>query len=57
MSEACELTTLMPCLYEAETLRSCIFQARAFLARRGRTGDVVIAELTVTRVCLAAYPW
>jgi glycosyltransferase involved in cell wall biosynthesis len=44
MSEACEFTILMPCLNEAETLASCISKARAFLARSGCTGEVVIAD-------------
>jgi glycosyltransferase involved in cell wall biosynthesis len=44
MTEACELTILMPCLNEAGTLVSCISKARAFLARSGRTGEVVIAD-------------
>jgi len=43
-SEACEFTILMPCLDEAETLTSCISKARAFLARSGCTGEVVIAD-------------
>jgi glycosyltransferase involved in cell wall biosynthesis len=44
MSEACELTILMPCLNEAETLGSCISKARAFLVHNGGTGEVVIAD-------------
>jgi glycosyltransferase involved in cell wall biosynthesis len=44
MSEACEFTILMPCLNEAETLASCISKARAFFARSGCTGEVVIAD-------------
>ena len=44
MTEACELTILMPCLDEAETLGSCISKARAFLSRIGCTGEVVIAD-------------
>ena len=44
MSEACEFTILMPCLNEAETLASCISKARAFLARSGCAGEVVIAD-------------
>src|SRR6266550_535 len=44
MNETCELTILMPCLNEAETLASCISKARAFLARSGCTGEVVIAD-------------
>src|SRR5438034_3877662 len=44
MNETCELTILMPCLNEAETLASCISKARAFLARSGCPGEVVIAD-------------
>ncbi len=33
-----ELTILMPCLNEAETLATCIDKARAFLARRRHRG-------------------
>ena len=44
MSEACEFTILMPCLNEAETLASCISKARAFIARSGCTGEVVIGD-------------
>ncbi|MBV9252302.1 MAG: glycosyltransferase family 2 protein [Acetobacteraceae bacterium] len=40
----CELTILMPCLNEAETLARCIAKARAFLARAGVNGEVVIAD-------------
>ncbi|MEJ0020152.1 MAG: glycosyltransferase family 2 protein [Acetobacteraceae bacterium] len=41
---ACELTILMPCLNEAETLARCITKARAFLIRSGITGEVLIAD-------------
>jgi glycosyltransferase involved in cell wall biosynthesis len=41
---ACELTILMPCLNEAETLASCILKARAFLERSGIDGEIVIAD-------------
>jgi glycosyltransferase involved in cell wall biosynthesis len=44
MSDRCELTILMPCLNEAETLVSCIVKARAFLARSGCHGEVLIAD-------------
>jgi glycosyltransferase involved in cell wall biosynthesis len=44
MSDACELTVLMPCLNEAETLARCITKARAFLARSGISGEVLIAD-------------
>ena len=42
--EACELTILMPCLNEAETLERCIVKARDFLARSGVSGEVLIAD-------------
>ena len=35
MTEGCELTILMPCLNEAETLAACIDKAQRFLARSG----------------------
>lgn len=44
MRDSCELTILMPCLNEAETLVQCITKARAFLARSGVNGEVVIAD-------------
>jgi len=44
MTEALELTILMPCLNEAETLARCIVKAQAFLARAGISGEVVIAD-------------
>ncbi|HVC63118.1 MAG TPA: glycosyltransferase [Acetobacteraceae bacterium] len=40
----CELTILMPCLNEAETLGRCIAKANGFLARSGIAGEVVIAD-------------
>ena len=39
-----ELTVLMPCLNEAETLGACIAKAQAFLARAGVAGEVVVAD-------------
>jgi glycosyltransferase involved in cell wall biosynthesis len=44
MSNSCELTILMPCLNESETLAQCINKARGFLARSGISGEVVIAD-------------
>jgi glycosyltransferase involved in cell wall biosynthesis len=41
---ALELTILMPCLNEAETLAACIGKAKSFLARAGVAGEVVIAD-------------
>lgn len=39
-----ELTILMPCLNEAETLAICIDKAQAYLARSGIAGEVLIAD-------------
>ncbi|MFC0087179.1 glycosyltransferase family 2 protein [Dyella flava] len=39
-----ELTILMPCLNEAETLATCIRKARAFLEKSGVVGEVMIAD-------------
>lgn len=41
---ACELTILMPCLNEAETLQVCIEKANGFLSRSGVVGEVLIAD-------------
>ena len=43
-SGECELTILMPCLNEAETLARCIAKARGFLDRAGINGEVLIAD-------------
>jgi glycosyltransferase involved in cell wall biosynthesis len=42
--DTCELTILMPCLNEAETLASCIAKAVQFLRRSGVEGEVLIAD-------------
>jgi hypothetical protein len=39
-----ELTVLMPCLNEAETVATCVRKALAFLEREGVTGEVLIAD-------------
>jgi hypothetical protein len=39
-----ELTILMPCLNEAETLETCIVKARTFLDSHGVVGEVLIAD-------------
>ena len=44
MANSVELTILMPCLNEAETLAICIDKAQAFLARSGIAGEVLIAD-------------
>jgi hypothetical protein len=44
MSRQPELTILMPCLNEAETLAVCVDKANGFLERSGVAGEVVIAD-------------
>ncbi len=44
MAPELELTILMPCLDEAETLAACIGKARGFLARTGIRGEILIAD-------------
>lgn len=39
-----ELTILMPCLNEAETIARCVDKARGFLAANGVAGEVLIAD-------------
>ena len=39
-----ELTILMPCLNEAETIEICISKARGFLERTGIEGEILIAD-------------
>jgi hypothetical protein len=39
-----ELTILMPCLNEAETLGVCVAKAMGYLARSGVSGEVLIAD-------------
>jgi glycosyltransferase involved in cell wall biosynthesis len=39
-----ELTILMPCLNEVETIATCIHKARDFLDRTGIEGEVVVAD-------------
>ena len=44
MADELELTILMPCLDEAETLALCITKARSFLDRTGIAGEILIAD-------------
>ncbi|WP_200940283.1 glycosyltransferase family 2 protein [Devosia sp. Root436] len=44
MADEFELTILMPCLNEAETLAACVGKARSFLDRTGIAGEIVIAD-------------
>jgi glycosyltransferase involved in cell wall biosynthesis len=39
-----ELTIVMPCLNEAETLEVCVRKARGFLQRHGVRGEVVVGD-------------
>ena len=39
-----ELTILMPCLNEAETVATCVCKARNFLKRTGIAGEVLVAD-------------
>jgi glycosyltransferase involved in cell wall biosynthesis len=44
MSAPLELTILMPCLNEAETIARCIEKARIGIARAGVPGEILIAD-------------
>ena len=44
MSDRIELTILMPCLNEAETLAACVQKAREGLERAGMRGEVLVAD-------------
>lgn len=39
-----ELTILMPCLNEAETIAACVRKASSFLVRSGIQGEVIVAD-------------
>ena len=44
MDSQYELTILMPCLNEAETLETCIGKAQTFLRESGIHGEVIVAD-------------
>ena len=44
MNSDVELSILMPCLNESETLETCIRKARAFLDKHGINGEIVIGD-------------
>src|SRR5271170_5510879 len=44
MSEPVELTILMPCLNEAETLARCIEKAKLGIQKAGVRGEILIAD-------------
>jgi glycosyltransferase involved in cell wall biosynthesis len=43
-TESIELSIVMPCLNEAETLATCIDKAQGYLKRSGVVGEIVIAD-------------
>src|SRR3989339_514743 len=44
MHTPCDLTILLPCLNESETLPLCIAEARQFLLRENSTGEILVAD-------------
>ena len=44
MSESLELSIVMPCLNEAETLEICIEKAQRFLKTNGIAGEVIVSD-------------
>lgn len=40
----CELSIVLPCLNEAETIATCVSKARASLAKLGVVGEVIVAD-------------
>lgn len=43
-AETVELSVVIPCLNEAETLETCIRKAQGWIARAGITGEVVVGD-------------
>jgi len=43
-AEECELTILLPCLNEAETIEICVDKAMSYLVRSGVRGEVLVAD-------------
>jgi len=44
MATTCELTIIMPCLNEAETVSTCVRKAVDFLQRNSVSGEVIVAD-------------
>jgi len=42
--ETCELSIVMPCLNEAETIATCVRKARQFLQQNGVDGEIIVAD-------------
>ena len=43
-ANSCELSIVMPCLNEQETLKTCITKAKGFLERAGVSGEIIVAD-------------
>jgi glycosyl transferase family 2 len=43
-ASAVELSIVMPCLNESETIATCIQKARSFLACSGMSGEIIVAD-------------
>ena len=43
-ADAVELSVVLPCLNEAETLETCVRKARSSIARQGIAGEVIVAD-------------
>ena len=41
---AVELTVVMPCLNEAETIATCVRKAKGYIESRGIKGEVLVAD-------------
>src|SRR6266536_5789273 len=41
---AVELSIIMPCLNEAETLAACVRKAQSYLSRSGVSGEIVVGD-------------
>ena len=52
-----ELTVLMPCLNEAETVTACVRKAVGFLADHSIDGEVVVADNGAGRQGADARAW
>ena len=44
MNEESEITVVLPCLNEAETLATCILKAQSSFSRMGLSGEVLVAD-------------
>jgi hypothetical protein len=53
-----ELTILMPCLNEAETIAACVGKALGFLKHSGIEGEVLVADSRpIGWFALSCFPW